>query len=73
MDKNLSYFLIFLSFLISYHFYQKNEELNRLLSDQDEALRSSVEAIESQKKYIDYLNSYYRLNYNSPTSTKPFY
>jgi len=58
-DKNILYFLIFLASLVSYHFYQKNQALSSLLNDQDEALNSCQEAIESQKKYIDYLNYYY--------------
>lgn len=71
-DKNILYFLIFLASLVSYHFYQENKTLSSLLNDQDEALNSCQEAIDSQKKHIDYLNYYYGFNQNHSGSKNYF-
>lgn len=67
-DNNVLYFLFFLLALATYNLYkesQDNERLYKICTDQEDTIQLQLEAINSQKVYINHLQySYNNLYYS---------
>jgi regulator of RNase E activity RraB len=71
-DNNVLYFLFFLLALATYNLYkesQDNERLYKICTDQEDTIQLQLEAINSQKLYINQLKyTYNNLYYGKGSS-----
>lgn len=73
-DNNVLYFLFFLLALVTYNLYkesQDNERLYKICTDQEDVIQLQLEAIKSQKVYINHLQYSYNNLYHGKSSSYP--